>query len=78
MYTTYHLESANELTLDVLDAIKAMFKSKPITITVEEDVSYHELNDTMKAILDERLAEDSSEYLSGEESIKRLNKKYDL
>jgi len=37
MYTTYHLQSASELNKDVIDAIKAAFKGKPILITVEEE-----------------------------------------
>ena len=37
MYTTYHLNSAQELSTDILEAIKVAFKSKPITIIVEED-----------------------------------------
>ena len=32
MYTAYHLKSAQEVSADILDAIKAAFKSKPITI----------------------------------------------
>lgn len=78
MYTTYHLTSAQEVSTDILDAIKATFKSKPITIIVEEDDSYFELMADMKAVLDERLQEDESTYLSAEESIKQLNKKYGL
>jgi hypothetical protein len=38
MYTTYHLSSAQEITIDLLDAIKANFKSKAIVITVEEEI----------------------------------------
>ena len=37
MYTTYHLSSAQEVTVDILEAIKKTFKSKPIVITVEEE-----------------------------------------
>ena len=37
MYTTYHLSSAQEVNSDILDAIKAVFKSKPITIIVESN-----------------------------------------
>ena len=37
MYTTYHLQSAQEISTDILDAIKATFKSKPIKLTVEVD-----------------------------------------
>jgi hypothetical protein len=36
--TTYHLSSAQDITIDILEAIKANFKSKPIVITVEEEI----------------------------------------
>jgi len=78
MYTTYHLTSAQEVSTDILDAIKATFKSKPITIIVEEDNNGNELTTDMKIVLDERLQEDEDTYLTTEESIKQLNKKYDL
>lgn len=78
MYTTYHLTSAQEVSTDILDAIKATFKSKPITIIVEEDEGDFELTSDMNAILDERLQEDEKAYLSAEESINQLNKKYGL
>lgn len=78
MYTTYHLTSAQEVSTDILDAIKATFKSKPITIIVEEDEIDCELTADMKAVLDERLQEDESTYLSAEESLNQLNKKYGL
>jgi hypothetical protein len=78
MYTTYHLTSAQELSTDILDAIKATFKSKPITIIVEEDDSDFDLTADMKAVLDERMQEDESTYLSAEESINQLKKKHGL
>jgi|GEM_PF-693041 len=78
MYTTYHLTSAQEASTDILDAIKAAFKSKPITITVEQDDSGFGLSADMKAVLDERLQEDESTYLTAEESINQLKKKYGL
>lgn len=78
MYTTYHLKSAQEVSTDILDAIKATFKSKPITIIVEEDDSDFELTTDMKIVLDERLQEDENSYLTGEESVNQLNKKYGL
>ena len=77
MYTTYHLSSAQDINSDILDAIKAAFKSKPITIIVEEE-NDAELSSEMKAVLDQRLAEDEKTYLSSEESISQLNKKYGL
>lgn len=78
MYTTYHLTSAQDVSTDILDAIKATFKSKPITIIVEEDDSDFELTADMRTVLDERLQEDESTYLTSEESINQLNKKYGL
>ena len=78
MYTTYHLKSAQELNTDILDAIKAAFKSKPITIIVKEDDDEYELTEDMKEILEERLQEDEATYLTAKESIDQLNKKYGL
>lgn len=78
MYTTYHLTSAQEINSDILDSIKATFKSKPITIIVEEDENDLELTTEMKAVLDERLQEDEKTYLTANESINQLNKKYGL
>lgn len=56
MYTTYHFQSAADITVDVLNAIKNVFKEKPVVITVEEE----------------------STYITGEESLNQLNKKYGL
>lgn len=77
MHTIYHLESADEINSDLLDSIKAIYKSRPITIIVEEDEDNFEPNDEMKTILDERLEEDEHTYLSGETSIHQLREKYD-
>ena len=78
MYTTYHIESAQDVSVDLLDSIKDTFKSKSITITVEEADCDDELTDEMKAILDERLLEDESTYLTEEELFKGLKEKYGL
>ena len=43
MHTTYHLSSAQELNLELLNTIKATFKSKTITIIVKEDDSNEDL-----------------------------------
>ena len=75
MYATYHLTSAQEVSSDILDSIKTTFKSKPITIIVEEDVNFFALTAEMKAILDERIQEDERDYLSAEESINQLSKR---
>ena len=79
LYTTYHLSSAQEVNSDILDAIKATFKSKPITIIVEEDDEEDfEMTTDMKTVLDERLLEDEETYLTAEDSINQLQKKYGL
>lgn len=78
MYTVYHLNSAQELNTEMLDAIKAAFQSKPITIIVEEDKRDFNLSPEMEAVLDARLMEDESTYLTAEESVSQLKKKYGL
>jgi hypothetical protein len=78
MYTTYHLKSAQEVNTDLLDAIKATFKSKPIMILVKEEESEDELPADTQAVLDERLQEDETTYLTAEESLDQLKKKYGL
>ncbi len=76
MYTTYHLASAQEVNNDILDSIKATFKSKAITIIVEEVDDFSELDPSVKKTLDERLLEDQRDDLSSEDSILQLKKKY--
>lgn len=78
MYATFHVKSAEEINTDLLDAIKATFKSKPITIIVEEDEYDYELSAEMKVVLEERLTEDEQNYLTAEESVRNLEKKYGL
>ena len=78
MYTTYHLDSAQDVSPDILEAIKATFKSRPITIIVEEDEDNFDLNTDMKDTLDARVQEDEKTYLTVDESISQLNKKYGL
>jgi hypothetical protein len=76
MVTTYHLSSAQDINSDLLDEIKAAFKSKPITIIVEEDTDSFELSEDMKKTLDERFQEDEKTYLSSDDSLMNLTKKY--
>ena len=78
MFITYHLTSAQEVSTDILNAIKAAFESKPITIIVEEGKSDFELTTDIKTVLEERLQEDENTYLTAEESLRQLKKKYDL
>jgi len=77
MYKTYRLDSAQDINTDILEAIKVAFKSKPITITIEEEVDL-DLTQEMKTILDERLAEDGNDYITSQESISDLKAKYGL
>lgn len=58
MYSTYHLASADELTNDIIDAIKTAFKSKPISITIQEEMdttAYLMSSPANKAMLDKSL-----------------------
>ena len=45
---------------------------------MKEDDGDYGLTADMKAVLDERLQEDEKTYLSAEDSINQLNKKYGL
>jgi len=62
MFTTYHLSSAQEVSSELLEAIKATFKSKPISITVEEEIdttTYLLSSPKNKAILDKSIEQDN-------------------
>jgi len=59
MYTTYHLSSAQEITTDILEAIKANFKSKPIVITVREEMDT--TNYLMSSVANKRILKKSIE-----------------
>jgi hypothetical protein len=79
MYTTYHWNSAEDVTSDLIDSIKATFKNKPITIIVEEDSEWApELSYREKQILEQRVMEDETEYLTSDESVRKLRNKYGL
>ncbi len=58
MYIIYHLSSAQEISPDILDAIKVAFKSKPIKITAEEELdatAYLMSNPANKAAIERSL-----------------------
>jgi hypothetical protein len=57
--------------MDLLLSIKQAYKSKPITITVEDEI-HVDLTDEQKAELDRRL-QNKDGCLSAEESIARLH-----
>ena len=73
MHTTFHLNSAQDVSSGLPDAIKAAYKSKPITIIVEEE---EDLSQEMRIILDNRLHEDESTYITSKKSIDMLKKNY--
>jgi hypothetical protein len=63
MYTTYHFQSAKEITNDFLDAIKVAFKGKAIVITVEEEMdetAFLMSNPTNKSLLLISIAQDKN------------------
>lgn len=63
MYTTYHLSSADEITIDIIEAIKANFKNKPIMITVEEEIdttNYLMSSAANKNVLKQSIAQDQN------------------
>ena len=67
MQTTFRLSSAQDINSDILEAIKVAFKARPIVITVDEEEDF-ELSYELKEILDDRLAEDTTDYITAEES----------
>lgn len=76
MQLTYQFASADDINSDTIDAIKKVFKSKAITLMVQIAEPDEELSDDLKSVLDNRLEEDVATYLSSEESITLLRKKY--
>jgi hypothetical protein len=77
MNTVIHLNSASDLSQEILESIKLMFQSRPITIVVEDSLEL--IPDAeQKAILDSRMQEPDEHYLSAEKSIALLKKKYGL
>jgi hypothetical protein len=76
MQLTYQFASADDINSDTIDAIKKAFKSKAITLMVQIAEPDEELSDDLKSVLDNRLEEDVATYLSSEESITLLRKKY--
>lgn len=68
MFVTYHLSSAQEITIDLLEAIKTSFKSKAIVITVEEEIdttTYLNSNLSNKKMLKKAIEQDKKgEYMA--------------
>lgn len=63
MYTTYHFKSAADINMDILNAIKIVFKEKPIILTIEEEMDETAFlmgNPDNKAMLLESIAQDKN------------------
>ena len=63
MLTTYHLSSPNEISVEIIEAIKLAFKDKSIVLTIEEEIdttSYLVSNEKNIAILEKSLAQDKN------------------
>ena len=78
MCTTYHLTSAQDVDATILEAIKVIFKSKPITIIVEEQDENDLLSPELKAIIEERLQEDDTTYLTADSVLASLKNKFSV
>jgi hypothetical protein len=70
MKMTYHFNSAQDIGEDFLEEIKANFKDQNIKITVKEAIDDSENED--------QSPEDVSKYVSEDESINQLNKKFGI
>ncbi len=77
MQTTFTFESAQDIPVDILEKIRDIYKSGPITIIVNDSAALY-LTDDQKNILDARLNEDTATYLSADETIEQLKNKYGI
>ncbi|GAC1589381.1 MAG: hypothetical protein NVS3B19_09400 [Ginsengibacter sp.] len=68
MYTTYHLKSAEDINIDILNAIKTAFKERPIVLTIEEETdetAFLLSNKETKAMILKSISEDKNgQYIS--------------
>lgn len=62
---TFHFESDDDIPENIIDSVKAAFRSKAVTIVVEETDVAHELTDEIKSVLDQRIEEPKEDYVSG-------------
>ncbi|MEY5048703.1 MAG: hypothetical protein RLZZ175_2062 [Bacteroidota bacterium] len=63
MYTSFHISSAQEITVELIEAIKNTFKSKPISITIEEELdttAFLNSSATNKMILEKSIQQDQN------------------
>jgi hypothetical protein len=55
MHATFHFDSASELTVDIIEAIKIAFKAKAITITVSEEAQEDDTSFFMNRPVDRKI-----------------------
>ncbi len=63
MYSSYRFKSAADIDMDVLNAIKAAFKEKPVVLTVEEELdatAYLMSSPANKALLEKSIQQDKN------------------
>lgn len=78
MYTTYHLDSAQDMNVDIINSIKAVFKSKPIKIIITEDDTTDELEESLISVLENRMKDNDDEFISAKQSLTHITQKYGL
>ncbi len=66
---TYHLKSAEDINIDILNAIKTAFKERPIVLTIEEETdetAFLLSNKETKAMILKSISEDKNgQYING-------------
>jgi len=78
MQTSFHFNSAQDINNEVIDKIKSTYDTKSITITVEDNTDTYSLSVEQKNLLDNRVNENTADYISASESINRLKRKNEL
>ena len=79
MYTSYHFSSAQDVSIDLIQSIKAAYKDRAIIITVEEDEPVPEgMTSQMVEKLDERLKDKDPVVIGEKELINQLKDTYGI
>jgi|GEM_PF-3858281 len=78
MQTSFHFNSAQDINNEVIDKIKSTYDTKSITITVEDNTDTYSLSVEQMNLLDNRVNENTADYISASESINRLKRKNEL
>lgn len=79
MYTSYHFSSAQDVSIDLIQSIKAAYKNRAIIITVEENEPVPEgMTSQMVEKLDERLKDKDPVVIGEKELINQLKDTYGI